>query len=238
MQRAPAAKLARTGRNAVSEERGAALPAEGARPLWASTWLQADALEALAELNEQCLELLAEQAVARTARPRPAVLRELEGLWCALDTGARRRASRCPFLLVDPGFTRVGRRPWGSDGRIHDRDWPQTPSAFFTVQRTVPVTRLVLAYVWHLARSDSAAARLFAGLSTACTEQVAARTLRQVIQLAENEPGLLRPRWEDRVHIWRDLLVAAKSGEATALEGFRMRGLQLLAADLRADGAF
>lgn len=209
--------------------------AKGAGLLWASPWLQADALEALAELNEQCLDLLCEQAVARAARPPPALLRELEGLWCGLDGGARRRAARCPFLLVDAGFTRAARRLWLYEGSVRDRDWLPAPAPFFTVPRTVPVTRLVLAYAWHLARSEPAAGRLFLGLSGPCVDLVAARTLRQIIQLAESEPGLLRPRWTDRVHVWRDLLLAAQAGEPAALERFRMRGLQLLAADTRAD---
>jgi len=87
----------------MSEDVMAAACAEGARPLWASqSWLQSDALDALAAVNEQCLELLCEQAAARTpARPRPALLKELEALWYGLDAGARRRAARCPFLLVD-----------------------------------------------------------------------------------------------------------------------------------------
>jgi hypothetical protein len=209
--------------------------AKGRGPLWVSSWLQADALDALAELNEQCLDLLCEQAAARAARPPPARLRELEGLWCGLDGSARRRAARCPFLLVDAGFTRSARRLWLYEGSVRDRDWLPAPAPFFTVPRTVPVTRLVLAYAWHLARSEPAAGRLFLGLSGQCVDLVSARTLRQIIQLAESEPGLLRPRWADRVRVWRDLLRAAQGGEATALDRFRMRGLQLLAADARAD---
>ncbi|MGH8258960.1 MAG: hypothetical protein ACREUG_04650 [Steroidobacteraceae bacterium] len=216
----------------MSEDRGAAAAAQGARPLWVPlSWLQADALEALAELNEQCLELLCEQAVARTARPRPPLLRDLEALWYSLDTGARRRAARCPFLLADAGFSRVARRPWQYDHGIRDRDGFESPAAFFTVPRTVSVTRLVLAYAWHLVRSEPVAGRLFLGLTVQGAELIAARSLRQVIQLAEGEPGLLRPRWADRLQVWRDLLTAAKGGEPAALERFRMRGLQLLAAD-------
>lgn len=218
----------------MSEDRVAAAAAHRAEPLWApQSWLQADALDALADLNEQCLELLCEQAIARTARPRPALVRELEALWCGLDTGTRRRAARCPFLLVDAGFTRAARRLWLYDSSVRDRDCLPSSAAFFTVPRTVPVTRLVLAYAWHLARSEPAAGRLFLGLSAQGAELIAARSLRQVIQLAESEPGLLQPRWADRIQVWRDLLIAAKGGEPAALERFRMRGLQLLASDAR-----
>ncbi len=205
----------------------------GARPLWSPLpWLQQDALDALAAVNEQCLELLCEQASARaSARPRPALVRELDALWYSLDAAARRRAARCPFLLVDAGLARAPRRPWRSECGISDQEW-SAPPPFFTVPRTVTVTRLVLTYAWHLARGEPAAARLFLGMPGDLAEALSARTLPEVFQLAEAEPGLLRPRWADRVAVWRDLLAAAKGGEPAALERFRMRGLQLLAADV------
>ncbi|HTX24827.1 MAG TPA: hypothetical protein VMD03_09230 [Steroidobacteraceae bacterium] len=207
------------------------------RPTWAfQSWLRAESLDGLAELNEQCLELLCEQATAGAGRPRPALLATLEPLWRALDASVRRRAARCPFLLLDAGFARAAYRRWPTSRGVHDRgdEFPYPHSAaFFTVPRTVAVTRLVLTYAWHLARSESVAARLFLGMSPVCAERVAACTLRQVIQLAENEPRLLAPRWPDRLHVWRDLLVAASGADAAGMERFCMRGLQLLAADAR-----
>lgn len=216
----------------MSEDVIPAARAERARPLWAAqSWLHSDALDALAAVNEQCLELLCEQAAARaTTRPRPPLLRELEALWYGLDAGARRRAARCPFLLVDAEFARA-RRPWLAACAIRDQDWSAPAQSFFTVPRTVTVTRLVLTYAWHLACGEPAAARLFLGMSAPLAERLAARTLPEVFQLAEGEPGLLRPRWADRVPVWRDLLAAAKSGEPAALERCRIRGLQLLAAE-------
>ncbi len=202
--------------------------------VWLSrSWLQAEALDALAELNEQCLELLCEQAAAGSARSHPPLLVHLEALWAGLEAPARRRAARCPFLLVDAGFTRAGGPSWLKE-RV--RDCAPASAAFFTVPRTIAVTRLVLAYVWHLARSESVAGRLFLGLSARCAEGVAGCTLRQIIQLAESEPHLLKPRWSEQLEVWRELLIAASGGEPSALERFRIRGLQLLAAEVWAGG--
>lgn len=219
----------------MSEDVIAAARAESARPLWASqSWLQSDALDALAAVNEQCLELLCEQAAARaTARPKPPLLKELEALWYGLDAGARRRGARCPFLLVDAEFGRASRRPWAAACAIRDQAWSAPVAPFFTVPRTVTVTRLVLTYAWHLACGEPAAARLFLGMPGQLAERLAAHTLPEVFQLAEGEPGLLRPRWPDRIAVWRDLLAASKSGEPQALERCRIRGLQLLAAEAR-----
>jgi hypothetical protein len=43
----------------------------------------------------------------------------------------------------------------------------------------------------------------------------------------------LRPRWPARVQVWRELLLAAVSGEVAALERARLWGLTLLAAEVR-----
>lgn len=210
----------------MSEKLWSADAAESRGAVWAcASRLSAGVLDTLAELNEQCLELLCEQAAVPAARPRASLLAELDPLWGALDAASRRRAARCPFLLLDAGFVRAG--------GVRDEPRAAAPRAFFTVSRTVAVARLVLAYAWHLARSDAVAARLLLGMSGRCAERVAGWTLRQAIQLAESEPRLLEPRWPDRHEIWRELLVAASGAESTALERFHIHGVQLLAAESR-----
>lgn len=208
--------------------RGALRP--GVFPWACQSWLHAEALATLAELNEQCLELLCAQAAA-PARSPPPLLAELEPLWSGLDGEARRRAARCPFLLVDAGFTHDADLPRGTQMAVRDREPPQPRAAFFTVPRAVEVARLVLAYAWHLVRSERTAARLFLGLPARCAERMAGCSLRQALEAAESEPGILRPRWSDRPGVWRELLRAAASEESTAMERFRTHGLQLLAAD-------
>jgi hypothetical protein len=207
--------------------------AETRHPLWVpQSWLRAESLAGLAELNEQCLELLCEQAAAGVAgRPRPPLIAQLEPLWRGLDALARRRAAHCPFLLLDAGLASPTPRLWPGEPAVRDRDGGPLGGPFFTVARTVPVARLLLAYAWHLVRSEAAAARLFLGVSPRCAGRLAACTLRQVMQLAENDPRLMRPRWAHRVHIWRELLAAAAGADALGMEQFRMHGLQLLAAD-------
>jgi hypothetical protein len=210
--------------------------AEARHPVWAQqSWLRAESLAGLAELNEQCLELLCDQAACEIAgRPRPPLIAQLEPLWRGLDALARRRAARCPFLLLDAGLGRPSHRLWPGEPAVRDEDWRPLPGTFFTVARTVPVTRLVLAYAWHLVQSERAAARLFLGISPACAGRLAACTLRQVMQLAENDPRLLKPRWPHRVQVWRELLAAAAGADSLAMEQSCMRGLQLLAAEARA----
>ena len=191
--------------------------------------LHAETLHTLAELNEQCLELMTSQAQAQTAGAPP-LLSDLRELWMSLDATARRRAAACPYLLVDAGFADVSR--WMRAAGHPVRDVEHTPATcFFTVDQTTAVNRLVLTYAWHLARSRNAVARILLGMSAQCASLVAECSLRRITTLAETHPEWLLPRWPGRVQVWRELLITAIAGESAALEQARMHGLQLMAAE-------
>ena len=205
---------------------------EGEQPGLAASWLRAETFESLVELNEQCLELLAEQATVRAAQT-DLLLRQIGELWRTLDAAARRRAAACPYLLVDAGFADPHR--WHAAAAHHVGDREQLSYiGFFTVARATGVARLVFTYAWYLARTHNAAARLILGMPAHCTHAISACTLRQIHDLAERHPEWLKPRWPARLKVWRELLLAAASGEGVALERARMHGLQLLAAEARA----
>jgi hypothetical protein len=193
--------------------------------------LRSEVLESLIELNGQCLELLAEQALAPPSQGN-LLLRQVGDIWRTLDSSARIRAATCPYLLVDAGFSDAARWRWAGSQYIGDAT-RVAYIAFFTVPRALTVARQVFIYAWHLARSNSAAAQLLLGMPAHCTQLISACTLPQIHDLAERYPDWLRPRWPNRVKVWRELLLAAGSGEIVALESARMHGLQLLAADSR-----
>lgn len=187
--------------------------------------------ESLVELNGQCLELLAEQALTPVGQGN-LLLRQIADIWRTLDGNARMRAATCPYLLVDVGFSDPARWRWAGSQRIGDA-MRFTYNAFFTVPRALTVARQVFIYAWHLAHSRSAAAQLLLGMPAHCIQLISACTLPQVHSLAERCPDWLRPRWPTRIKVWRELLLAAASGEIVALESARMHGLQLMAADCR-----
>jgi hypothetical protein len=196
------------------------------------SWLQPETLESLAELNELSLVLLAEQAAVHGGAPPAALLREVRVLWPALEPQARRRAAGCPYLLLDAGFADPER--WRSSAQVGEGGVRMSATPFFTVPGTVEVLRLVLTYAWHLARTQVAAARLLLGTPAACAAVIGGCTLRQIHTLAERRTEWLRPRWPARPQVWRELLVAAGSGEPQVLEQAHMHGLTLLAAEARA----
>ncbi len=195
-------------------------------------WLRTGTFESLTELNELCLALLAEQS-AVGGGPGSGPLQTLNELWRALDGAARQRAASCPYLLLDAGFADPGRwRTRAASPQVGDAAADRY-ACYFTVPAAAEVARLVFIYAWHLTRSQSAAARLLLGIPAPSAALISHYTLRQMQALAESHPEWLRPRWPARVQVWRELLLAASSGEAAALERARLRGLTLLAAEAR-----
>jgi len=205
-----------------------------AGPPWsAQPWLGRETLGVLAELNEQCLSLLAEQAAAQNSACTHPLLHDLAQLWSKLNGDALKRAAACPYLLIDTGFADPQRWMWARGQQVLEREHgPTVP--FFTVPRAGAVMRTVLTYGWHLAQSRQSAARLLLGMSPQCVKLVGDCTLSQIGELADKHPAWLQPRWPHRVHIWRELLTAAAAGEEPLLQQARLRGLQILAADARA----
>jgi len=201
----------------------------GAGP--APVWLCPEMLESLQELNELSLALLAEQAAVRGASASP-LLHQVGELWRLLDTPARRRAAACPYLLVDAGFADAPRWRQPPAPQVGDAGRGDYAS-FFTVPAAVELARLVFTYAWHLARSQGVAARLLLGMPATSAALIGRYTLCQIQGLAESHVEWLRPRWPTRVQVWRELLQAAACGEALALERARLRGLTLLAAEVR-----
>ena len=210
-------------------------PAHSQRVWTTQTWLGSETLESVAELNEQCLELLMEEAKSCEMPMGHPLVADLRDLWMALDAPARRRAAYCPYLLVDSGFVRVQRWAWVRGHHVRDEE-RATQLKFFNSGKAITVGRLVLTYAWHLARSQNTAARLLLGMSGQCAELIAACTINQIHELAETHPEWLQPRWPGHLRVWRELLTTAISGESPELERARTHGLQLLAAEVRLGG--
>ncbi|HSY07218.1 MAG TPA: hypothetical protein VK820_01620 [Steroidobacteraceae bacterium] len=215
--------------------RGMPVAEEMAGPSWsAQPWLGGATLNVLAELNEQSLSLLAEEAAQPATSPHP-LLRDLAPLWSKLDAPALKRAAACPYLLLDTGFADPQRWLWVQGAQVLERErGPVVP--FFTSPRARILLRTVLTYGWHLVQNRQSAARLLLGMSPQCVSLVRACTLIQVADLAETHPAWLQPRWPQQVRIWREFLSAAVAGEGPSLQQARLRGLQILAADARAAG--
>jgi hypothetical protein len=209
--------------------RNEALLALELRSLERACWLRREMLAALAEVNHLCLGLLAEQALVLGPEGELA-LRQVGELWRALDERSRWQAAACPYLLVDACFADPQRWQWLGGPRVNDA--LRAPcTSFFTVPQTAAVARTVFVYAWSLVVHHPDGAPMILGMHPYCSSLLGACTVSQVHELAERGSGWLRPRWLNRVQLWRQMLMAAAEGDVATLERSRMQGMQMMAAE-------
>ena len=194
----------------------------------------------LTTCNEQCLELLADQAL-RPLAPAPPMFRELAGLWKQLDAASRRRAAACPYLLMDAGFCDPYRWQWLSDqlanARSGVKDTLRAPvvfGRFFTAPSLIEVARQVFMTAWYIAQTQPLGATLYLGMPSYCVSVLRTCSMLQLMNLADEHAVWLRPRWPGRPKVWRQLLAAGISGDPADLQMARLHGVQLLAMELKA----
>ncbi len=188
-----------------------------------------EVIETLPELNDFCLQVLAEQA--RAGCPHAAVSR-IAHLWLQLNAAGRLRAANHPYLLFDAGFSDPQRwqnldRPQINDGS------PQAYGALFTGSRAVAASEMMFVFAWSLARRHPVQARLALGLHPLCAERITADSVLGAHQLGHRLWMWLRPRWLDTPEFWDELLQAAAEGGAAQLRA-RIQGMRLLAAQTAA----
>jgi hypothetical protein len=216
---------------AIREEFGMNVRQEPREPM--RHWLPSQGVDPapLAELNAECLGLLAVRAgEAGESGVLPALLAELRELWAELPAQAVRRLAGAPFSLFDAGFATS---PQWLEVRAHGvRDLPQpAESPYFDPAAARSLTRRMLVYGWHLARSRPRAACLVFGATLPAVEALAASSLSTLEVAAERHGGGLRPRWPQQHAFWRELLQAAAAGADRRLHELLLGGIQRLAAE-------
>jgi hypothetical protein len=93
------------------------------------------------------------------------------------------------------------------------------------------ITRRMLVYGWHLARSRPRVACLVFGSTMAGVESLAACSLVSLEAAADRNAEALRPRWANQISFWRELLLAASAGADRRLHELLLGGVQRLAAE-------
>ena len=196
-------------------------------------WLPSQGIDPapLAELNAECLGLLATRAAdGNPADPAPPLLVALREPWATLPAQAVRRLSAAPFSLFDAGFTSAPRWLELRTRGVHDHSQPIEP-VYFEIAAARSVTRRMLVYGWHLARSRPRAACLVFGATSSAIESLAACSLTALEAAADRNADALRPRWANQIGFWRELLAASSAGADTRLHELLLGGIQRLAAE-------
>jgi hypothetical protein len=198
-----------------------------ARQWQAGRWLSDGSLDAVADINSQCIEYLAAMA-ASDARHCPALFAGQSAFWNNLPARAKQRLAAAPWLLVDGGFSDPARWRHLESRMVHDLPI-QFAEPVFVGTGTADFVRRVLMLGWHLARAERQVARVVLGMSAACAERIALLRLQDLDWLALHRPGWVRPRWERQPQVWRHLLLAARNPAGAPLTQVSLRGLQLMA---------
>ena len=196
-------------------------------------WLPSQGVDPapLAELNSECLGLLATRAAdGPPGAPAPPLIVQLRGEWATLSSQAARRLSAAPYSLFDVGIAQAGswleRRVPG----VHEQS-QRAELPFFEPSAARSITRRTLVYAWHLARSRPRAACLVFGTTIHAVESLAACSLSALELVAERNADALRPRWPGQVSFWRALLAAASAETDARLQELLLGGIQRLAAE-------
>ena len=196
-------------------------------------WLPSQGVDPapLAELNSECLgQLVLRAAETDTRAPAPLLLSSLRGQWAAFPAHAVRRLSAAPFSLFDAGFASAPRWLEMRTRGVHELPQRVEP-AYFPIDMARPITRRMLVYGWHLARSRPRAACMVFGATMAGIESLAACSLASLEAAADRNADSLRPRWSTQTSFWRELLLAASAGTDRRLHELLLGGVQRLAAE-------
>jgi hypothetical protein len=185
----------------------------------------------LAELNSECLgQLVAKASEGDANASIPFLLSALRAQWATLPSHAVRRLAAAPFSLFDAGFASAPR--WVEMRTRGVNELPQrVEPAFFPPELARAITRRMLVYGWHLARSRPRAACMVFGSTMAGVESLAACSLVSLEAAADRNAEALRPRWSNQVGFWRELLLAASAGADQRLHELLLGGVQRLAAE-------
>ena len=84
---------------------------------------------------------------------------------------------------------------------------------------------------WHSVKADVNASCLL-GISPGVAATLASFSLTELDRIAERRFRYVRPRWEDRPIVWRQLLLTAGSADARQARDANLRALQLITGDL------
>jgi hypothetical protein len=196
-------------------------------------WLPSQGVDPapLAEINAECLwHLCLRAGETGPMADGPRLLSVLHEHWASMPSHAVRRLSAAPFSLFDAGFATAQRRLEHRSCGVHELAQSPEP-AFFEPAQARSITRRMLVYGWHLARSRPRAACLVFGSTIGAVESVAACSLAALEAAADRNADILRPRWSGQIGFWRELLLAASAGADARLHELLLGGVQRLAAE-------
>lgn len=221
---APAGESSRTRRVSVDTD----LPHAGYTGATAAS--VSAALREVHALNERLIQILVQEARSFQPGTLPLV-KLLRELLLRITPESCAWAARRAFILVhleldDP---RTWRRVL-----LHTARSRAVSDARGAMPRAsaIQLARATLMLAWYTVRADRTAATVLFGMHSAVADMIASLSLTQIDRIAEQHFHLARPRWEDHLALWRELLEASQSPNVRRARDLDLRGLQLITAAL------
>jgi hypothetical protein len=186
----------------------------------------------IGELNSRLLELLTASARGLATGLVTPLVPALRSEWLQLRAEDLQRLASCPYLLLELPAGGLD-APASGTACIHEPQPGRMPTPITgNCGPMQELTRRAYLLAWHFAYSRPLALRITLGFTAADCACLAALPLPAIEQLAAEAGAMARLRWEDRVDVWRQLLVAATDLQPRRLRQLQLRGLQLLAGRL------
>lgn len=185
----------------------------------------------LHEVNERCLDLIALVAKLDPEDAPFALVGPLRSLLRGTRPILRHRAARQPFSLIDMEFRDA--EWWRAVKSRPSRAWKERPWRALAPKRAATqLAQTTLMLAWHMTRADADATSIVFGMSREVAQLIGSLRLSEIDTIAQHQFPHVRPRWEERADLWRELLVAAQSEDSEAMRTIAIRALQLLAGEV------
>jgi hypothetical protein len=188
--------------------------------------------EAIYEINERALELLAQ--VARSEASSTMLRLSLRELLRQTTPEARKTAAARAYTLIDLEFRN---RPWWEAVR-RSPEKPFAGSARRTplAKRTaVPLARTLLMAAREAIRVDKEIASLMLGMAPQVADLLSGLQTTEIDRIAGHQFPQMEFRWLDRPAVWRSLLLLAAKPDRIEERQLDAHCLQLLIADILPD---
>jgi hypothetical protein len=175
-------------------------------------WTGAPFISLATQLNEQCVDLVCQLATALPIQELPPFVAQNRDFWRLLERDARQRVAAFPFVIVDLHFNHLEAWQQASEDLFMNFSGSTLYTGVPTRHFEIPLSTLS-SFARRSAREDvNVAKAMFAGTADVA-RVIVLLTLSQIRAIASANSTEVRVRWDSDLELWRDLLVAGRSGE-------------------------
>lgn len=192
-------------------------------------------LARIQQLNLDYLELLvAEHAGGECAAQLQHLPPTQRAALAALPANALRLLAATPYTLYSLGLE--DENFWGSICASAVEGAPASVVQRYARTNDASAQRafceLALLHAWHVAATNSMAARVVYAMPYTTAQRLAATPLWHITRIAASHATLLMPRWPTNPAFWPDLIRFAAANDMRRLIPAKLLGVQLVAAEL------